>query len=201
VLQTPNPLILWRIPRRGAKVNPDTGKSKHGENRAFMDNNLQSCRICNTVVIRGCLKSSISLAKERASRLPLENLMLNRFYDTDLTDTAWKLAKSLLPVAWHGGRPRTTDIWAVVNAIFYLLRTGCQWRLLPHHFPPWGTVYYYFRSWENSGVWVLLHRAIYEQARVAAGCAGCPSVVMMDGQSVKTTERGGTRAVSTGISV
>jgi putative transposase len=119
--------------------------------------------------------------------------MPNRPYDTDLTDTAWKLVKPYLPVARHGGRPRTTDIRAVVNAIFYLLRTGCQWRLLPHHFPPWGTVYYYFRSWENSGVWVLLHRAIYEQVRVAAGRVACPSVVIMDGQSVKTTERGGTR--------
>jgi putative transposase len=57
----------------------------------------------------------------------------------------------------------------VVNAIFYLLRTGCQWRLLPHQFPPWGTVYYYFRSWENSGIWVQLHRAIYEQVRITAG--------------------------------
>ena len=119
--------------------------------------------------------------------------MLNRPYDTDLTDTAWKLVNPLLPVARHGGRPRTTDIRAVVNAIFYLLRTGCQWRLLPHHFPPWSTVYYYFRSWENSGVWVLLHRAIYEQAHVAAGRAACPSVAIMDGQSVKTTERGGIR--------
>src|SRR5262249_58357023 len=130
---------------------------------------------------------------ERASRVPLENLMRNRPYNTDLTDTAWKVVQPLWPVARHGGRPRTTDIRAVVNAIFYLLRTGCQWRLLPHHFPPWSTVYYYFRSWENSGVWVLLHRAIYEQARVAAGRAACPSVVIMDGQSVKTAERGGTR--------
>jgi putative transposase len=92
-----------------------------------------------------------------------------------------------------GGRPRTTDLRAVANAIFYLLRTGCQWRLLPHEFPAWGTVYCYFRFWENSGIWVLLHRALYEQARLAAGRAACPSVVMMDSQSVKTTERGGTR--------
>jgi transposase len=75
----------------------------------------------------------------------------------------------------------------------YLLRTGCQWRLLPHQFPPWGTVYHYFRSWEDSGTWVQLHRAFYEQARIAAGRATCPSVVIMDGQSVKTTERDGTR--------
>jgi len=73
------------------------------------------------------------------------------------------------------------------------LRTGCQWRLLPHEFPPWVTVYHYFRRWENDGVWVLLHRALYERTRAAAGRALCPSVVIMDGQSVKTAERGGAR--------
>ena len=119
--------------------------------------------------------------------------MLNKPYDTDLTDAAWELVRPLLPAARHGGRPRTTDVRAVMDAIFYLLRTGGQGRLLPHQFPPWGTVYHYFRSWEHSGTWVLLHRAIYEQARVAAGRAVCPSVVIMDGQSVKTTERGGIR--------
>jgi putative transposase len=72
--------------------------------------------------------------------------MLNRGYETDLTDAAWELVKPLLPAARHGGRPRTTDVRAVVNAIFYLLRTGCQWRLLPHQFPPSGTVYHYLRS-------------------------------------------------------
>src|SRR6516162_6426380 len=66
-------------------------------------------------------------------------------------------------------------------------------RLLPQEFPAWGTVYHYFRSWEAAGVWVQLHRTIYEQVRVAAGRAACPSVVIMDAQSVKTTERGGTR--------
>jgi len=65
-------------------------------------------------------------------------------------------------------------------------------RVLPHQFPPWGTVYHYFRCWESSGIWAQLHRAIYAQARVAAGRATSPSVVIMDGQSVKTTERGGT---------
>jgi putative transposase len=127
-------------------------------------------------------------------KLPGGNLlMLNGCYETDLTDAAWELVKPLLPAARHGGRPRTTDVRAVVNAIFYLLRSGCQWRMLPHQFPAWGTVYYYFRCWEHSGIWALLHRAVYEQARVAAGRVACPSVVIMDGQSVKTTERGGTR--------
>ncbi len=103
------------------------------------------------------------------------------------------LLTPLLPAARAGGRPRTTDLRAVVNAIFYLLRTGCQWRLLPQEFPAWGTVYHYFRAWKNAGVWTCLQRTIYEQARAQAGRPSCPSVVIMDGQSVKTTERGGIR--------
>ena len=103
------------------------------------------------------------------------------------------LVAPLLPPARIGGRPRTTDLRAVVNAIFYLLRTGCQWRLLPREFPAWGTVYHYFRAWKNAGVWTCLQRTIYEQTRAQAGRPSCPSVVIMDGQSVKTTERGGIR--------
>ncbi len=84
-------------------------------------------------------------------------------YATDVSDAAWALLAPLLPAAQPGGQPRTTDIRAVINAIFYLLRTGCQWRLLPRDFPAWGTVYYYFRMWKSSGVWTCLQRAIYEQ--------------------------------------
>jgi putative transposase len=114
-------------------------------------------------------------------------------YSTDLTDAAWGHIAHLLPAARTGGRPRTTDIRAVLNAIFYLLRTGCQWRLLPRDFPAWGTVYHYFRIWKNTGVWTCIQRTVYEQTRTQAGRATCPSVVIMDGQSVKTTERGGVR--------
>jgi putative transposase len=117
----------------------------------------------------------------------------SRRYDTDLSDAAWALVAPLLPPARPGGRPRTTDLRAVVDAILYLLRTGCQWRLLPRDFPPWSTVHHDFRTWRNAGVWVRLHRALYARARAAAGRAPCPSLVIMDGQSVKTTERGGVR--------
>jgi len=119
--------------------------------------------------------------------------MPNSPYATDLTNAAWELIAPLLPAALPGGRPRTTDIRAVLNAIFYLLRTGCQWRLLPREFPVWGTVYHYFRSWKNSGVWTGLQKAIYERVRTQASRTLCPSVVIMDSQSVKTTERGGVR--------
>ena len=117
----------------------------------------------------------------------------DRLYDTDLTDAAWELIAPMLPVARPGGRPRTTNIRAVLNAIFYLLRTGCQWRLLPREFPAWSTVYHYFRDWKNAGVWACLQRSMYEKARSQAGRAACPSVVIMDSQSVKTAERGGIR--------
>jgi putative transposase len=110
--------------------------------------------------------------------------MSTRFYDTDLTDAAWAWVAPILPTARPGGRPRTTNLRADLNAIFYLLRTGCQWRMLPREFPPWGTVYDYFQGWQSSGVWVHLHRVLYEQARRVAGRATCPSVVIMDGQSV-----------------
>ena len=75
--------------------------------------------------------------------------MLKPHPETDLTDAAWELVKPLLPPARHGGRPRTTDMRATVNAIFYLLRTSCKSRFLPHDFPPWAIVYHYFRRWEK----------------------------------------------------
>jgi putative transposase len=118
---------------------------------------------------------------------------VDKLYDTDLTDAAWSLIAPILPAARSGGRPRKTNLRAVLNAVFYLLRTGCQWRLLPREFPSWNTVYHYFRSWKNDGVWTCLQRSMYQQVRRQAGRAICPSVLIMDGQSVKTTERGGIR--------
>src|SRR5271165_5431959 len=118
---------------------------------------------------------------------------VDKLYDTDLTDAAWALIAPMLPAARPGGRPRKINIRAVLNAILYLLRTGCQWRLLPREFPGWSTVYHYFRAWKNAGVWTCIQRSMYRQARRQAGRAACPSAVIMDGQSVKTTERGGIR--------
>ena len=118
---------------------------------------------------------------------------IDKLYDTDLSDAAWALIAPMLPAARPGGRPRKINLRAVLNAIFYLLRTGCQWRLLPREFPGWSTVYHYFQAWKNAGVWTSIQRSMYQQARRQAGRTACPSVVIMDGQSVKTTERGGIR--------
>ena len=89
-------------------------------------------------------------------------------YPTDISDTAWRWLAPLLPRAREGGRPRTTDLRAVLNAIFYLLRTGCQWRLLPREYPAWGTVYHYFRTMMAYG---LVCSGLYINACASAQAA------------------------------
>ena len=95
--------------------------------------------------------------------------MRRRRYPSDLTDLQWALVSPHIPPAKAGGRPRTTDMRAVLDAILYLLRTGCQWRQLPADFPPWPTVHGYFRRWRIAGFWTVLHRALYPLAHAAAG--------------------------------
>ena len=86
--------------------------------------------------------------------------MTRQRYPTDLTDAQWAIIEPLLPAAKPGGRPRSADLREVVNAILYLLRTGCAWRMLPHDFPPWGTVWAYFRRWRDDGTLERLHDAL-----------------------------------------
>ena len=90
------------------------------------------------------------------------------FY-TDLSEAQWTVVAPLLPAAKPGGRPRTTCLRSVLDAIFYLLRTGCQWRLLPRCFPSWGTVSHDFRLWQRTRTWMRLHRTLYARTRLAAG--------------------------------
>ena len=116
-------------------------------------------------------------------------------YPTDLTDLQWKVLHPLIPPAKLGGRPRKTDTREVINAIFYLLRTGCAWRLLPHDFPPWGTVYTYFRQWKRDGTWKTIHSTLHEKVRKQDGRESEPSGALLDSQSVKTTEKGGSKAM------
>ena len=116
--------------------------------------------------------------------------MMRRACPTDLTDAQWALLAPHLPIARSGGRPRRVDLRAVVDAILYLLRTACQWRMLPSDFPPWGTVCWYFRRWRLDGVWTRVYRALHQAVRERSGRNPKPSVVIMDSQSVKTTERG-----------
>jgi len=122
--------------------------------------------------------------------------MTREAYPTDVTDEQWALLEPLLPAAKPGGRPRSVDLREVVNAMLYLLRGGCAWRLLPHEFPPWGTVWTYFRRWRDDGTLDRLHDELRARVREAAGRDRQPSAGCLDSQSVKTAEKG-ERAAST----
>jgi putative transposase len=114
-------------------------------------------------------------------------------YDSDVTDVEWLLLEPLIPPEKPGGRHRSVDIQEVVNAIFYVLRSGCAWRLLPHDFPAWQTVYGYLRQWRKSGVWERLNAALREAVREQADRDAEPSAAIVDSQSVKTTAVAGER--------
>src|SRR5215469_5577824 len=90
-------------------------------------------------------------------------------YPSDLTDGQWEVLRPLLPKARKAGRPSTVDRRDLLDAILYILRTGCQWRQLPHDFPPWGTVSSQFCRWRKSGLWERIHHALYAKARRKAG--------------------------------
>ncbi len=111
---------------------------------------------------------------------------MTKSYPNDLTWEQWELIADLFPEAKSGGRPRTRAMYAVMNAILYLLCQGCTWRALPGDFPAWSTVYGYFRAWREDGTWLKVHDKLYQWVRVVAGREPSPSEAAVDSQSVET---------------
>jgi putative transposase len=119
---------------------------------------------------------------------------LHKPYPTDLTDHEWALIAPYVPPVKPGGRPAKYPKREILNGIFYIVRGGGAWRLLPHDFPPWASVYHYFRAWRQDGTWDLMHDLVRGDVRKAAGKHRQPSAGVIDSQSVKTTGKGGSAA-------
>jgi putative transposase len=112
-------------------------------------------------------------------------LKVEQAYPSDLTDQQWDHIKGLIPCARFGGRPRRTDVRQVVNAVFYLNRTGCAWRYLPPPFPPWQTVYAYYTQWKDSGVFHKIHEQLVKSIRRLEKRSERPGLLIVDSQSAK----------------
>ena len=112
-------------------------------------------------------------------------------YPSDLSDAEWQILQPVLPEANHFGRPRKYPLRDILNALFYIDRTGCQWRFLPSDFPNWNTVYYYSRKWNLDGTLDIINSTLSRQLRLEYGRDEEPSYALVDAQSVQTSQKGG----------
>ena len=115
-------------------------------------------------------------------------------YPSDLTDAEWALVEPMIPPARHGGRPRNVNVREVLNAICYVLWTGCQWKALPKDLPPKSTAHYYFMLWDWDGTLERIHEALYVATREAAGRQASPTTAIIDSQSAKAAQKGALRS-------
>jgi putative transposase len=118
-------------------------------------------------------------------------------YPSDLSDAQWEILKPQLPKPKGFGHPVEVDFREILNGIFYVQRTGCQWEMMPHDLPPYSTVYFYFKKWQRKGIWQQMHDQIRQQLRTKLGRDEQSTVAIADSQSVKTTEKRGKSMVST----
>ena len=123
--------------------------------------------------------------------------MERRAYPSDISDREWDIIEPLLPSEKLRGKKREVELREIVNAIFYLLEEGCQWRALPHDFPHWSTVRTYFDKWNKNRVWYRMNQVLREKLRQQQGREKQPSAASIDSQSVKTTQKRGRYTATT----
>jgi transposase len=123
---------------------------------------------------------------------------VHRTLSSDLINADWAILRPLLTPPRPAGHPQTLEPRHVVEAVFYLLRTGCQWRAIPHEFPPWPAVYWHYAKWRRAGTWEAVNMALRERQRIALGRAAQPTAAITDSQSVRSTEAGGRRGCDGG---